>query len=65
MKVKTGLATGNSTEIIGSDLKEGDVVVNGQSEAALAARRPSAKGDGSSPFMPKMPKRNRNSAKGR
>ena len=65
IKVKTGLATGSATEIIGSDLKEGDVVVNGQSDAAVAMRRPAAGGNGRSPFMPQMPKRNRNSAKGR
>ena len=63
-RVKAGLATGNATEIIDCPLKEGDQVVNAQSDAAVAKKR-TAKGDGSSPFMPKMPKRNRNSAKGK
>ena len=47
------------------DVKEGDIVVNGQSEKAIQKKRGSAKSDGRSPFMPKMPSRNRNSAKGR
>ena len=62
--VKAGLATGNATELIDSGLKEGDIIVNAQSEASVAAKK-SAKTDGRSPFMPKMPSRNRNSAKGR
>ena len=64
IRVKAGLATGNATEIVDSDLKEGDLVVNAHSDTAVAKKR-SVKGDGSSPFMPKMPKRNRNSAKGK
>ena len=64
IRVKAGLATGNATEIIGSPLKEGDLVVNAHSDAAVAKKR-SVKGDGRSPFMPQMPKRNRNSAKGK
>ena len=65
IRVKAGLATGNATEIIGSPLKEGDFVVNAHSDAAAAKMKKSVKGDGRSPFMPQMPKRNRNSAKGK
>ena len=65
IKVKAGLATGNATEIIDSPLKEGDLVVNAHSDVAVAKKRGGAKTDGRSPFMPQMPKRNRNSAKGR
>ena len=65
VKVTTGLTTGNSSEITSGNVKEGDIVVNGQSEKAIQKKRGSAKSDGRSPFMPKMPSRNRNSAKGR
>ena len=64
IKVKAGLATGSATEIIDCPLKEGDQVVNAHSDAAFAKKR-GAKTDGRSPFMPQMPKRNRNSAKGK
>ena len=65
VRVTTGLTTGNSSEITSGNIKEGDIVVNGQSEKAIQKKRGSAKSDGRSPFMPKMPSRNRNSAKGR
>ena len=65
VRVTTGLTTGNSSEITSGNVKEGDIVVNGQSEKAIQKKRGSAKSDGRSPFMPKMPSRNRNSAKGR
>ena len=65
IRVKSGLATGNASEIISDCIKEGDLVVNGQTEKTLKKNANSAKSDGRSPFMPKMPSRNRNSAKGR
>ena len=64
-RVKVGLATGNATELVESQLKEGDLVVNGQSDAEFAAKRGAKNSGGRSPFMPKMPSRNRNSAKGK
>lgn len=64
IKVKAGLVTGNATELVDSPLAEGDLIVNSQIDAETVKKR-SAKGDGRSPFMPKMPKRNRNSAKGK
>lgn len=64
IRVKTGLATGNATELVDSPLKEGDLVINAKLDSQTVSKR-TAKGDGSSPFMPKMPKRNRNSAKGK
>lgn len=65
VKVKAGLATGNASEIISDSIKEGDSVITGQIEKALRKDANSAKSGGRSPFMPKMPSRNRNSAKGR
>ena len=64
IRVKTGLATGNATELLDAPLKEGDLVINAKIDKQTMDKR-SAKGDGRSPFMPKMPKRNRNSAKGK
>ena len=65
IRVKAGLATGNATELLDSPLKEGDLVINAQTDAKASMKRASLKSDGSSPFMPKMPKRTRNSAKGK
>lgn len=65
VKVKSGLATGSASEIISDSIKEGDLVVNGQIEKEVKKSADSAKSGGRSPFMPKMPSRNRNSAKGR
>ena len=65
IKVTTGIATGNASEITSGNLKEGDVIVSGHTEKTVE-KKSGAKGNGGrSPFMPKMPSRNRNSAKGK
>jgi HlyD family secretion protein len=62
--VKTGLNTGISSQIVSGDVKEGTVVVNGQSE--IAASGPAAGGAQRSPFLPQPPRRgNRNQNRAR
>jgi len=62
--VKTGLNTGISSQILSGDVKEGTVVVNGQSEIAAA---PGPGGSAQrSPFLPQPPRRgNRNQNRAR
>ena len=62
--VKTGLNTGISSQIVSGDVKEGTVVVNGQSKIASAG----VPGSGAqrSPFLPQPPRRgNRNQSRAR
>ena len=62
--VKTGLNTGISSQIVSGDVKEGTVVVNGQSEIASAGAP--VGGAQRSPFLPQPPRRgNRNQNRAR
>ena len=61
VEVRIGINNGVSTEIVGSELKEGDMVVNAAQvltaeEAAARGRSGAAR----SPFLPDMPKRRSN-----
>lgn len=61
VEVRTGINNGISTEIIGSDLKEGDTVVNAvQFLTADEAAERDKSGAARSPFLPEMPKRRSN-----
>jgi len=58
VEVRTGINNGISTEILGSDLKEGDTIVN--AVQVLTAEEAAARGKtgaARSPFLPEMPKR--------
>ncbi len=61
VEVRTGINTGVSTEIIGTELKEGDMVINAvQILTADEAAARNKSGAARSPFLPEMPKRRGN-----